>query len=408
MAWWLVDSATSGRIGPKDLFFEALAGAFSKKSTAYLTLLGVAVGIATLVSTAGIAQSSGDALLARLAKVSGNVVTVTQPSEPQSLSAVGLLSFDREPAAARVTGVLEVGTYGLAQEQNQVVGLYLEDVSISHPVSAPVVGVSGRLDLAVEAQMRGRWFIDVELANAENIAIVGANVAESLHLGELPSTIFIGDAPFTVVGILDRVGHEPSLVSSVLIPHTTATARFGEVSVERVVALTKDGYAQDVARQIATALNPQKSSSLVVELPESFADVREYAEDNVNAIYYLLGSISLVVAALGIGNTMTMSVLERRAEIGLRVALGARRQDIYRQFILESSLIGFLGGLVGAGVGSMTVVVAALANGWPSATPGWVVFAGPMVGAILGCVAGLVPARSASGMQPADALRGGL
>lgn len=403
-----MQSVSSRALSARSLFLEALAGAFAKRSTAYLTLLGVAVGIATLVSTAGVAQSSGQALLSQLAVISGNVVAVGPPAESQPGSSIALLEFENEAAAARITGVLAVGTYGAARDRNQLVGLYIQSVDIADRISVPVIGVSGQLDKATEAQLRGRWFNEIELRGIENVAIIGANVADSLHIGEVGTIIFVGDTPFTVIGILDRVEHETSLLAAILIPHGTAASRYGDVPVERIVALTKQGYAQDVAKQIATALNPQAAASLVVELPESFADVRSYAEGNVNAIYYLLGFISLVVAALGIGNAMTMSVLSRRSEIGLRIALGAARADIYRQFLLESSLIGFLGGLFGVGTGSFVVLLAAVANGWPPAAPGPTALAGPFLGALLGCVAGLMPARSASRLQPAEALRGGL
>ena len=129
---------------------------------------------------------------------------------------------------------------------------------------------------------------------------------------------------------------------------------------------------------------------------------------DLDSLFLLLGLVSLVVGALGIANVTLVSVMERVGEIGLRRALGATRWHIASQFLLESTLLGALGGIVGASVGTLAVVAVAGLRTWTPVLEIWVPLAAPMVGAAVGLAAGLYPSIRAARLEPVEALRSGL
>ena len=136
-------------------------------------------------------------------------------------------------------------------------------------------------------------------------------------------------------------------------------------------------------------------------------EVRAGVEEDVNALFLMLGGVSLLVGAIGIANVTLVSVLERVGEIGLRRALGAGRRHIAYQFLLESTGVGLFGGVIGASTGVLVVVVVSALRTWTPVMDARIALAAPVLGAVVGLVAGLYPALRASRMAPVDALRAG-
>jgi ABC-type antimicrobial peptide transport system permease subunit len=124
-------------------------------------------------------------------------------------------------------------------------------------------------------------------------------------------------------------------------------------------------------------------------------------------LFLVLGGVSLLVGAIGIANVTLVSVLERVGEIGLRRALGAARRHVAAQFLMESTAMGLVGGIIGASMGVLLVVAISAARTWTPVLDPWVPLAAPLVGALTGLVAGLYPAIRASALEPVEALRAG-
>jgi putative ABC transport system permease protein len=139
--------------------------------------------------------------------------------------------------------------------------------------------------------------------------------------------------------------------------------------------------------------------------PPSPTRARDRAQDDVNALFLILGLVSLVVGAVGIANVTLVTVLERVQEIGLRRSLGAGRRHVAAQFLLESTLVGLTGGVIGASLGVVTVVAVSAAKQWTPLLEPWLAVAAPVAGALVGLLAGLYPALRAARMEPVDALR---
>jgi putative ABC transport system permease protein len=153
----------------------------------------------------------------------------------------------------------------------------------------------------------------------------------------------------------------------------------------------------------ATA-DPVAPLRVIVSRPSDALAAKLATERAFNGLLLGLGAVALLVGGVGITNTMVISVLERRAEIGLRRSLGATRGQIRSQFLTESLLLATLGGLGGVALGALTTTGYALIQGWPTVTPGWAVGAGIGATLLIGAIAGLYPAIRAARLSPTEAL----
>jgi macrolide transport system ATP-binding/permease protein len=221
---------------------------------------------------------------------------------------------------------------------------------------------------------------------------------------QLPA-IAIGDHIYLVIGILRGVGRQPELLGSVIIPEGTARHDFGLAGPGSVVVETRIGATSLIARQTPLALRPDNPLVLRIEFPPEPQRVRDAVQSDLNVMFLLLGGLSLVVGAIGIGNIMLVSVIERTGEIGLRRAIGATRGHIAAQFLLESTSLGIIGGILGASVGILAVVAVAAYQVWTPVLDPAAPFLAPLVGGVIGLVSGTYPALRAARLEPVEALR---
>ncbi|MFE2336188.1 ABC transporter permease [Streptomyces coelicoflavus] len=145
--------------------------------------------------------------------------------------------------------------------------------------------------------------------------------------------------------------------------------------------------------------------ALTVLAPPDLSKARKGVQGDVNGLFLVLGLVSLIVGAIGIANVTLVTVMERVGEIGLRRALGASRRQIAAQFLLESTTIGLLGGVIGAALGVVVVVAVSAVKDWTPVLDGRLAVGAPVVGAVVGLLAGVYPSLRASRMEPVEALR---
>jgi putative ABC transport system permease protein len=155
------------------------------------------------------------------------------------------------------------------------------------------------------------------------------------------------------------------------------------------------------------ALRPHDPDRLEVLSPPKPGRLRGAIEDDVTGLLYGLAGLAVLVGMIGIANTTLVAVLERRAEIGVRRALGARRRHIAGQFLTESATLGLIGGIIGTSVGILVVVAVSAQRDWTTTIDPLLTLPAPAIGAITGLLAGLQPASRAARITPAAALRAG-
>jgi putative ABC transport system permease protein len=146
---------------------------------------------------------------------------------------------------------------------------------------------------------------------------------------------------------------------------------------------------------------------LKVAAPPDPRQLRGQVKNDLNALFLLLGGVSLLVGAIGIANVTLVSVLERVGEIGLRRALGAGRRHIAAQFLLESTAMGLAGGVMGASLGTLVIVAVSATKTWTPVLDPWVPLGAPLVGGLIGLISGTYPSLRAAALEPVEALRAG-
>jgi ABC-type antimicrobial peptide transport system permease subunit len=219
--------------------------------------------------------------------------------------------------------------------------------------------------------------------------------------------VFVGDRLYAVIGLLSNVSRQPSLLGSAIMPEGTARREFDLAAPALAQIETRIGAVDLISRQAPVALSPSDPGLLKVAAPPDPRSLRNAVKKDLNALFLLLGGVSLLVGAIGIANVTLVSVLERIGEIGLRRALGAARRHIAAQFLVESTAMGFAGGVIGASVGILVVVGVSASNTWTPVLDPWVPLCAPLLGALIGLLSGTYPALRAASLEPVEALRAG-
>ena len=397
-------------MGPRDLVNEAVAGLFARPGRTILTVLGTVIGLAALVATLGLSRTAGNRIVGRFDELAATEVVVT-PKPSAASSATQTLPWDAPERLSRLNGVVAVGNMTILKLDGRLVASsVISDPQNPTAFKLTVAAASPGLFAAVRADLNTGRILDAGDSNrSERVAVLGPTAAQRLgitRIDQLPA-ITIGDDIYLVIGILDGVARQADLLGAVIIPEGTARTYYRLDSPGQVVIETAIGAAQLISGQVPNALRPDNPRSLKVVSPPEPQRVRDNVKNDLNLLFLILGAVSLLVGAIGIANVTLVSVIERTGEIGLRRAIGASRRHIAQQFLIESSAMGFVGGVLGASLGTLVVVGVSAYQSWtPVLDPG-VPFLAPVIGGLTGLVSGAYPAIRASRLAPVDALRSG-
>jgi putative ABC transport system permease protein len=391
------------RLSLADSISTALIGPRSRRMRTALSALGVAVGIAALTAITGIAASNQAQLLADLDALGADMLVVQPGYGPDDKPVP--IPDTAEGMIGRIDGVEQVGVLTQVPEG---IGVYRNDlIPTSQGNGLTAYAADPDFLSSVEgAVARGEWFDDT--TRSLPVTVLGSAAAARMGITEPGVRVWIGEQWYTVIGILDSAGLAESIDSSAFLGDRWAAEHVSDGKDEVIAALyvrmADADTGEDVRSAVARAANPNSDYVQVVGLGD-LAGARETAVDSLSGLAVGLAAIALLVGGIGIANTMVVAVLERRGEIGLRRALGARSGQIAGQFVGEAIVLGGLGGLAGVACGALAVVGYAAVQGQAVSIPVEVLVGGPVIALVVGVVAGMYPAISAARLSPTTALR---
>jgi putative ABC transport system permease protein len=386
---------------PGDLLKVGAVGLRTRPLRAVLSALGIAIGIAAMVCVVGISASSRAELDRQLAALGTNLLTVA----PGNTFTGGTATLPAESVAmisqiGPITGVSAV-----ARLENMRV--YRTD-RIPAPQTGGLSVLTARLDLpqTVGAEISdGTWL--TAASERYPVVVLGAEAARRLGITTVGTgvQVYLGKQWFTAVGILDPAPLAPELNSAALVGWDAARTYLGfDGHPTTVYVRTRDDAVEQTRDVLAATANPESPSEVQVSRPSDALAARQATNKAFTGLLLGLGAVALLVGGVGVANTMIISVLERRPEIGLRRSLGATRGQIRLQFLAESLLLSALGGVGGVLIGIAVTAGYATSQAWPTVVPAWASLGGAGATLIIGAIAGLYPAVRAARLAPTEAL----
>jgi len=378
-----------------------------------LTMLGVIIGVASVVAVVAVGQGSGVRISSSISALGTNLLTISAGGQFNGLvrgaaGSASTLSLEDAAAIAELASVAAVAPTATTQ---QVVAYGDENTTTT------ITGTtSSYLGIRAYEIWQGSFLNEAAEDYSLRVAVLGADTAETLGLDadDLGSQIRIGGLPFTVIGILQPKGGVGGATDDVVfVPLATMAHQLvGGDSLSSISVSVVEGNSTSAASSLVSALlrarhgiNDSQDSDFSVASQDQLLEVATSVSDTLTLLLVAIGSISLVVGGIGIMNIMLVSVRERTREIGIRKAIGAKRHDVLAQFLVEAVVLSVLGGILGVAMGALASFVIGQVAGWGF------VFSLPTVGialgfsALIGIVFGVWPARQAAVLDPIVALR---
>ncbi|MGC5288965.1 ABC transporter permease [Micromonospora sp. DT231] len=392
---------TPARLGPADILRVGGVGLRTRPLRAFLSALGIAIGIAAMIAVVGISSSSRAELDRALDALGTNLLTV----EPGNtlFGADAQLPDESIAMIGRIGPVTEVSATGQVSDAK----VYRSD-RIPAAETGGIATRAARLDLlgTVGAELAsGTWLNE---ATAHYPAVVlGATAAQRLGIiaADPQVQVWLGGRTFTVVGILAAAPLAPELDTAALVGWPAATDYLGfDGHPTTIYTRAREAQVEAVRSVLGATANPEAPNEVEVSRPSDALAAAQATDDAFTGLLLGLGAVALLVGGVGVANTMVISVLERRAEIGLRRSLGATRGQVRTQFLAESLLLSALGGVGGVVLGILVTSGYAFSQGWPTVVPAWAMLGGVGATVVIGGFAGLYPAVRAARLAPTEAL----
>ena len=393
------------RLKIRDAFGEAFISIARRPGRLILTALGTVLGVGTVIATFGIVDTANQEVSSQFDAVESTQVTVNDLR-------TGDIPLASERAVQHLHGVRQAGITWIVS-QNATVSPTLEpSLESQFSQEMPIIASTPDGLSAMGASIvSGRLFDSGDESRRDAVALLGSIGAQSLGISSVSNqpAVFVNGVPLAVIGIVSGLGREPQGLPGLILPATTAEEMFSgnsNSSVQGTMLVSTDqGAASVVSSEIAAAIDPERVGSLQVVSPPNPATLRRQVEGTTSSLLVLLAGLSLIIGTIAIMNTTLLSVLQRIPEIGLRRALGARPRHITEVTLIEATLIGGFGGVVGAALGVLVTSAVAISKNWTAVLSPQIVVLAPLIGFAAGLLAGLYPAWRATHVEPIVALQ---
>ncbi len=389
------------------------------KMRSFLTMLGIIIGIAAVIAMMAVGSGASYVISEQISSIGSNILLVI----PGSVTSGGIrtgsggmqtLTYDDARAIQSECPSVEMAS-GTVRGSGQV-------VYGNQNWSTLLMGATPELlEIREWPVVEGRGITTSDVDGSAKVCILGQTVAQTLFGSENPlgKMIRIKKVPFTVIGVLSRKGQSPQGTDQddvVFVPLRTAQRKLiGSQFPNNVGAILVKAKSEELlprAEEEINALLNQRHRITGDKEPDftvrNLSEILAVAEQSAKAMSLLLGavaSISLIVGGIGIMNIMLVSVTERTREIGIRMAIGAKKNDILMQFLTEAVLLTLMGGLIGIALGAGGATIVSKILSWPTLISPVSISIAVLFSGAVGIFFGFYPARKAAGLNPIDALR---
>jgi putative ABC transport system permease protein len=397
------------RLTVKDAAHEALLAVTRAPLRTVLTSMGTVLAVGTAITTIGLSSSAAGAVSGTFDALRATIVTFSDNSRylsPPDLTDRAERPLDRLNGVVHAGLIWELGSGGHLYQVGRTAPQPGQP-QIGLPVTAASAGALATIGATVSA---GRLYDAGMDHRGDQVALLGATAARQLGITEVGQApvIFIGPQAFTVVGIVRRAPLDPGVLLGVIVPPGAAdvvAGRFGADTDRQVMVRTVPGAAQLIGRQGPFAIDPLHPRQIAASVPEDPTALRQSVSSSLTSLLLAIALIALGVGVIAIANTTLLSVIQRRAEIGLRRSVGAAPRHIAVMVVSEAVLTGAIGGLMGTSAGVLIISAVCAGHGWAPVLDPALLLLAPAAGAAAGLLAGLYPAWRASRVSPISALQ---
>ena len=400
-----------------NLFKIALRALANNKLRAFLTMLGIIIGVASVITMLAIGQGSKKSIQAQISEMGSNMIMIHPGGDMRG-------GVRRDPSEMQT---LKLENYEkLCEETNYLSGIspnvsssgQLVNGNNNYPSSVNGVGLD-YLKIRQLSVDNGEMFTEADIQSSAKVCVLGKTIVDNLFPdGSDPvgKVIRFSKIPFRVVGVLKSKGYNSMGMDQddiVLAPYTTVMKRLLAVTYLQGIyasAISEDmtDYATDEITTILRREHKLKDTDeddFTIRSQQELSTMLNSTTDLMTTLLACIAGISLVVGGIGIMNIMYVSVTERTREIGLRMSVGARGIDILSQFLIEAILISITGGIIGVIIGcGASWIVKSVAH-WPIFIQPWSVFLSFAVCTVTGVFFGWYPAKKAADLDPIEAIR---
>lgn len=399
-----------------NLFKIAFRALNNNKLRAFLTMLGIIIGVASVITMLAIGQGSKRSIQVQISEMGSNMIMIHPGADMRG-------GVRQDPSAMQT---LKLTDYETLKEETNYLSAISPNVSASgqliagnnnYPSSISGVGVD-YLEIRQLVVEEGEMFDEEKIRTSAKVCIIGKTIADNLFPDENPigKVIRCSQVPFRVIGILKSKGYNSMGMDQddvVLAPYTTVMKRLlAQNYLQGIFASALSEDLTDKATEEITEilrhnhkLQADTEDDFTIRSQQELSSMLNSTTDLMTTLLACIASISLIVGGIGIMNIMYVSVTERTREIGLRMSVGARGIDILNQFLIEAILISITGGLIGILIGcGVSFLVKNIAH-WPVYIQPWSVIVSFAVCTFTGIFFGWYPAKKAAELDPIEAIR---